>query len=43
MLSVVFLLTRARALSDGYYNARARWRKLFMCEKCGQLIDGQVD
>jgi hypothetical protein len=39
VLGVVFLLTRARALSDGYYNGRARWRKLFMCRKCGQLVD----
>jgi hypothetical protein len=39
VLSVVFLLTRARALSDGYYNKKARWRKQFMCRKCGQVVD----
>jgi hypothetical protein len=39
VITVMFLLTRARKLSDGYYAGRARWRKLYMCRKCGQLID----
>jgi hypothetical protein len=39
VLTVVFLLTRARALSDGYYTAKARWRKQFICRKCGQVVD----
>lgn len=31
-------LTSIRKFSDDYYNRRARWRKLYMCRKCGQLI-----
>jgi hypothetical protein len=39
VLTIVFLLTRARALSDGYYAERARYKKLFICRNCGQLVD----
>jgi hypothetical protein len=31
-------LTTMRKTSDEFYDRRARWRKLYMCRKCGQLI-----
>jgi hypothetical protein len=31
-------LTTMRKFSDDFYNRRARWRKLYMCRKCGQLV-----
>lgn len=39
VLTIVFLLTRARALSDGYYAERARYKKLFICRSCGQIVE----
>jgi hypothetical protein len=33
-------LTTMRKLSDDFYNRRARWRKLYMCRRCGQLVSG---
>jgi len=32
------MLTTMRKFSDDFYDRRARWRKLYMCRKCGQLI-----
>jgi hypothetical protein len=31
-------LTTMRKLSDDYYDRRSRWRKLYLCRKCGQLV-----
>jgi len=31
-------LTTMRKLSDDYYDRRSRWRKLYICQKCGQLV-----
>lgn len=31
-------LTSARKLSGDYYDRRARWRKTYLCRKCGQLV-----
>jgi len=39
VILATFLLTRARKLSDAYYNGRARWRKLYLCRNCAQLVD----
>jgi hypothetical protein len=36
--SVIALLTGLRKYSDQYYAARKRWRHLYMCRKCGQLV-----
>lgn len=39
IVAVVFtLLTRMRAASDDYYNGRARWRKLYICRQCRQVV-----
>ena len=38
VLLVGVMLTTMRKLSDDFYDRRARWRKLYMCRKCGQLI-----
>lgn len=35
---VMVFLTSIRRLSDQYYRGRRRWRSLFMCRKCGQLV-----
>lgn len=35
---VIVFLTSVRRLSDQYYRGRRRWRSLFMCRKCGQLV-----
>lgn len=31
-------LTSIRKFSDDFYNRRRRWRQLYMCRKCAQLI-----
>jgi hypothetical protein len=36
--SVISLLTGMRRYSGEYYDARKRWRHLYMCRKCGQLV-----
>jgi hypothetical protein len=36
--TVVALMTGLRKYSDQYYAARKRWRHLYMCRKCGQLV-----
>lgn len=38
VLLVGISLTAMRKASDDFYDRRARWRKLYMCRKCGQLI-----
>ena len=35
---VMVLLTTMRRYGDEYYHARRRWRGLFMCRTCGQLV-----
>jgi hypothetical protein len=35
---VIVLMTSLRRFSDQYYDARRRWRHLFMCRNCGQLV-----
>lgn len=35
---VIVFLTSLRRLGDRYYHDRRRWRSLFMCRKCGQLV-----
>jgi hypothetical protein len=36
--AVISLLTGLRRYSGEYYDARKRWRHLYMCRKCGQLV-----
>jgi hypothetical protein len=38
VLLVAFSLTTIRKLSDDYYDRRRRWRKTYLCRKCGQLV-----
>jgi uncharacterized membrane protein YoaK (UPF0700 family) len=38
VILVGVMLTTMRRVSDDFYDRRARWRKLYMCRKCGQLI-----
>ncbi|HEY4303213.1 MAG TPA: hypothetical protein VGM82_01995 [Gemmatimonadaceae bacterium] len=38
VILVVVTLTTMRKVSDDFYDRRARWRKLYMCRNCGQLI-----
>jgi hypothetical protein len=38
VILVGVMLTTMRKFSDDFYDRRARWRKLYMCRKCGQLI-----
>jgi hypothetical protein len=38
IVTVIVLLTTLRRNSDQYYAARKRWRHLYMCRKCGQLV-----
>lgn len=38
VMTVIIGLTSARRLSDRYYDQRARWRKLYMCRRCGQRV-----
>lgn len=37
--TVVVLMTSLRKFSDAYYDARRQWRHLYMCRKCGQLVE----
>lgn len=39
VLLVGVTLTTFRKLGDDYYNRRRRWRKLYICRKCGQLVE----
>ena len=39
VIVLMFFLTRTRALSDAYYDAARRWRRSYMCRKCGQLVE----
>jgi hypothetical protein len=38
VIVVMVFLTSLRRLGDRYYHDRRRWRSLFMCRKCGQLV-----
>ncbi len=38
VLTIVVLMTTLRRNSDDYYDRRQRWRKLFVCRDCGQII-----
>ena len=38
VITVIVLMTSLRRVSDQYYHARKRYRSLFMCRKCGQLV-----
>lgn len=38
VITVGVALTTMRKLSDDYYDRRSRWRKLYLCRKCGQLV-----
>jgi Zn ribbon nucleic-acid-binding protein len=38
IIVVMVLLTSLRRLSDRYYSDRKRWRSLFICRRCGQLV-----
>ena len=38
VVTAIVFLTTARRLSDDYYARRARWNRLHMCRRCGQLI-----
>lgn len=38
VIVVIVLMTSLRRASDQYYHARKRYRSLFMCRKCGQLV-----
>jgi hypothetical protein len=40
VVSAVALLTAMRSYSDKYYRARRRWNRMFICRKCGQVVDG---
>jgi hypothetical protein len=39
VLLVGITLTTFRKLGDDYYDRRRRWRKLYICRKCGQLVE----
>jgi hypothetical protein len=38
VIVIIVLLTSMRRLSDEYYIGRARWRKLYMCRQCGEVV-----
>lgn len=38
VVTVVVLMTTLRRVSDDYYRRRQRWRGLFMCRHCGQVV-----
>jgi hypothetical protein len=38
LVTAAVLMTRLRRYSDEYYERRRRWRSLFLCRKCGQLV-----
>lgn len=37
--SMVFLTT-TRRYSDEYFDRKAKWNKLYMCARCGQVVKG---
>jgi hypothetical protein len=38
LVTLVVFMTTLRRRSDEYYDRRKRWRSLFMCRRCGQLV-----
>jgi len=40
VIAFMVFLTTTRKLSDQYYERRATWRKLYMCQQCGQVVKG---
>jgi hypothetical protein len=38
IITIIVLMTSLRRFSGDYYDARKRWRHLYMCRKCGQLV-----
>lgn len=38
VVTVAVFLTTLRKRGDEYYQARRRWRSLFICRKCGQVV-----
>lgn len=40
VVTIVVLMTTLRRNSDDYYDRRQRWRKLYVCRNCGQIVAG---
>lgn len=38
IIALTVFMTRLRRYSDEYYDRRKRWRSLYMCRRCGQLV-----
>lgn len=38
LLTLTVFMTWLRRYSDEYYDRRKRWRSLYMCRRCGQLV-----
>jgi len=38
IITLIFFMTRLRRYSDEYYDRRKRWRSLYVCSRCGQLV-----
>jgi hypothetical protein len=38
LVTLVVFMTTLRRRSDEFYARRKRWRSLFMCRRCGQLV-----
>ncbi len=38
LVTLVVFMTRLRRYSDEYYDRRKRWRSLYVCTVCGQLV-----
>jgi len=39
VIAITITMTTMRKFSDDYYDRRAKWRHLYMCRKCGQLVE----
>lgn len=40
VIAIMTFLTTTRRLSDQYYERRAAWLKLYLCQRCGQVVRG---
>jgi hypothetical protein len=38
LVTLTVFMTWMRRYSDQYYDRRKRWRSLYMCRRCGQLV-----
>jgi len=38
LITLTVFMTRLRRYSDEYYDRRKRWRSLYVCSRCGQLV-----